>query len=81
VSDDSVYQLWTEWVFGLDEGPSVEALNHCWGARWRTGSEAVLYSCRLRIINDIGRRKDGTAKDKMQAIDQLEQRRGGRSLD
>ena len=79
---NSVYQLWTEWVFGLGGGPSVEALDRCWGARWRTGSESMFYSRRRRVISDIRRRvEDGTAKDERQAIDQLEQLRGARSLD
>jgi hypothetical protein len=52
-------------VFGLGGGPSVEAFDRCWGARWRTGSEGVFYSRRRRrVINDIRRRVgDGTAKD------------------
>jgi hypothetical protein len=79
---DSVHQLWTEWEFGLAGGPSVEALDRCWGARWRTGSEAMFYSRRRKVIKDIRRRvEDGTAKDARQAIDQLEQLRGRRSLD
>jgi hypothetical protein len=42
----------------------------------------MLYSCRRRAINDIRRRvEDQTTKDEREAIDQLEQRRGGRSLD
>jgi hypothetical protein len=79
---NTVYQLWTEWVFGLDGIPSVEALDRCWGARWRPSSEAMFYSRRRKIISDIRRRVgDGTAKDDRQAIDQLEQLRAGRSLD
>jgi len=79
---NSVFQLWTEWVFGLGGGPSVEALDCCWRPRWRTDSEAMFYSRRHRVINDIRRRVDDrTAKDERQAIDQLEQLRGGRSLD
>jgi len=42
----------------------------------------MFYSRRRKVIKDIRRRvDDGTAKDEGQAIDQLEQRRGGRSLD
>jgi hypothetical protein len=79
---NSVYQLWTEWVFGLGGSPSVEALDRCWGARWRTGGEGMFYSRRRRVISDIRRRvEDGTAKDERQAIDQLEQLRGPSSLD
>jgi hypothetical protein len=79
---NSVYQLWTEWVLGLGGGPSVEALDRCWGARWRTGSEGMFYSRRRRVNRDIRRRvEDGTAKDERQAIDQLEQLRGPSSLD
>jgi len=79
---DSVHQLWTEWEFGLAGGPSIGALDRCWGARWRTGSEAMFYSRRRKVIKDIRRRvDDGTAQDEGQAIDQLERRRGGRSLD
>jgi hypothetical protein len=60
----------------------VEALDRCWGARWRLGGEAMFYSRRRKIINDIRRRiEDRTAQDERQAIDQLEQRRGRRSLD
>jgi len=79
---NSVFQLWTEWVFGLAGGPAVEALDRCWGARWRTGSEGMFYSRRRRVINDIRRRvEDGTARDERQVIDQLEQVRGPHSLD
>jgi hypothetical protein len=84
---NSVYQLWTEWMFDLGGGPSVEALDRCCGGggRWRTGSEGMFYSCRRRVISDIRRRvNDGTAKDERQAIDQLDQLerlRGPRSLD
>ena len=80
---DSVFQLWTEWTLGLAGGPSIEALDRCWGSRWRTaGSEAMFYSRRRRIINEIRRRVEaGTARDERQAVDQLEQLRGTRSLD
>jgi hypothetical protein len=30
---NSVHHLWTEWVFGLGGGPSVEALDRCWGGQ------------------------------------------------
>ena len=64
---NSIYQLWTEWVFGLGGGPSVEALDGCLG-RWRTGSEGMFCSRRRRAINDIRQRvDDGTAKDDRQA--------------
>ena len=49
------------------------------GARWRVGSESMFYSRRHKQIRR--RVKDGTAKDERQAIDQLEQLRGTRSLD
>ena len=79
---DSVFQLWTEWTFGLMCGPSIEALNRCWGARWRVGSEAMFYSRRNKVIAEIRRRVgNGTARDERQAVDQLEQLRGSRSLD
>ena len=79
---NSVFQLWTEWTLGLAGGPSIEALDRCWGARWRIGSEAMFYSRRRKIINEIRRRvEEGTARDDRQAIDQLEQLRGKRSLD
>src|SRR5204862_3803060 len=63
--------------------PSTEALDRCWGPRWRTGSgEAMFYSRRRRIINEIRRRVEArTARDERQAVDQLEQLRGTRSLD
>ena len=78
----SVFQLWTEWTLGLVGGPSIEALDRCWGARWRVDSEAMFYSRRRRIIKDIRRRvEDSTARDERQAIDQLEQLRGRHSLD
>ena len=71
---DFVFQLWTEWTLGLVGGPSIETLDHCWGLHWCTGSsEAIFYSCRRQIINEIRRRvKAGTARDKRQAINQLE---------
>ena len=79
---NSVFQLWTEWTLGLAGGPSIEAPDRCWGARWRVDSEAMFYSRRRRIIKDIRRRvEDSTARDERQAIDQLEQLRGRRSLD
>ncbi|XTI92700.1 transcriptional activator of glycolytic enzymes-domain-containing protein [Cenococcum geophilum] len=79
---NSVFQLWAEWTLGLAGGPSIEALDRCWGARWRVDGEAMFYSRRRRIIKDIRRRvEDGTARDERQAIDQLEQLRGRRSLD
>jgi hypothetical protein len=79
---NSVLRLWTEWTLGLTGGPSIEALDRCWGARWRVGSETMFYSRRRRLIKDIRRRtEDSTAKDERQAIDQLEQLRGRHSLD
>jgi hypothetical protein len=79
---NSVFQLWTEWVFGLAGGPAVEALDRCWGARWRSGSEGMFYSRRRKVIKEIRRRvEDGRARDERQAIDQLEQLRGAHSLD
>ena len=69
---NSVFQLWTEWTLGLAGGPSIEALDRCWGAGWRVGNEAIFYSRRRKIIKDIKQRvEDGTARDKRQAIDQL----------
>src|SRR2546421_8854597 len=35
---NSIYQLWTKWVFGLGGGPSVEALDGCLG---RAGGPAA----------------------------------------
>ena len=79
---NSVFQLWTEWVFGLAGGPAVEALDRAWGARWRPGSESMFHSRRRRVIKEIRRRvEDGGARDERQAIDQLEQLRGVHSLD
>jgi hypothetical protein len=79
---NSVFQLWTEWTLGLAGGPSIEALDRCWGPRWRTGSEAMFYSRRRKVINEIRRRVEaGTARDDRQAVDQLEQLRGTHSLD
>ena len=78
---NSVFQLWTEWTLGLAGGPSIEALDRCWGAYWGADGEAMFYSRRRRIIKDIRRRvEDGIARDERQAIDQLEQLRGRRSL-
>lgn len=58
-------------------GPSVEALDRCWGARWRLGNEAMFYSRRHKLIKEIRQRVEkGTARDERQAIDQLEQLRG-----
>lgn len=79
---DSVFQLWTEWTLGLAGGPSIEALDRCWGPRWRTGSGEAMFYSRRKIINEIRRRVEaGTARDERQAVDQLEQLRGMRSLD
>jgi hypothetical protein len=42
----------------------------------------MFYSRRHKVIKEIRRRvEDGRAKDDRQTIDQLEQLRGGRSLD
>jgi Transcriptional activator of glycolytic enzymes len=79
--NNSVFQLWTEWVLGLAGGPSVEALDRCLGGL-RTGSEDMFYSRRRKVIKEIRRQvEDGRAKEERQAIDQLEQLRGGCSLD
>ena len=80
---DSVFQLWIEWTLGLMGGPSIEALDRCWGARWRVScGEPMFYSRRSKVIAEIRRRVgDGTARDERHAIDQLEQLRGSRSLD
>ena len=79
---NSVFQLWVEWTMGLSGGPSIEALDRCWGARWRVGSEAMFYSRRRKVITEIRRRVDaGTARNERQAVDQLDQLRGSHSLD
>ena len=80
---NSVLQLWTEWTLELAGGLSIEALDHCWKARWRTSSsEAMFYSRRRKIIKEIQKRvRDGTARDERKAINQLEQLQGIRSLD
>lgn len=59
-------------------GPSIEALDRCWGAHWRVGSEAMFYGRLRRVIREI---QDSTARDDRQAIDQLEKLRGKHSLD
>ncbi len=63
-------------------GPSIEALDRCWGARWRAApAEAMFYSRRKKVISEIRRRvSNGTARNERQAIDQLEQLRGSNSL-
>ena len=77
-----VFQLWTEWTLGLAGRPLIEALNCCQGARQWVDGEAMFYSRRRRIIKDVRWRvEDGTARDKRQAVDQLEQLQGPRSLD
>ena len=44
--------------------------------------EATFYSRRSRMVNEIRQRVEkGTARDERQAINQLEQLRGKRSLD
>ena len=79
---NSVFQLWTEWTLGLAGGPSIKALDRCWGARWQVNSEAMFYSRRRKVIKDIKRRvEDSIARDDRQAIDQLEQLQGRHSLD
>jgi len=79
---NSVFQLWVEWTLGLLGGPSIEALDRCWGARWRVGGEAMFYSRRNKVIVEIRRRvSNGMARDERQAIDQLEQLRGSHSMD
>ena len=68
---------------GLDGGPSIQALDRCWGARWRVGpGEPMFYSRRRRVMTEIQRRvQEGKASYERQAVDQLEQLRGSRSLD
>ncbi len=80
---NSILQLWNEWTLGLAGGPSVEALDRCWGTGWRnTPKDAVFYGRRKKVIKEIQRRvRDGIARDIRQAIDQVEQLRGTRSLD
>jgi hypothetical protein len=80
---NSVFQLWVEWTLGLAGGPSIEALDHCWGARWRREpGECMFYGRRKKVIAEIRRRVgDGTAGSERQAIDQLEQLRGSHSMD
>ena len=79
---NSVFQLWAEWTLGLVGRPLIEALNRCWGAHQRVNGEAMFYSHCCRIIKDVKQRvKDGTVKDKRQAVNQLEQLQGPRSLD
>src|SRR6266480_866154 len=54
---NSVLRLWTEWTMGLDGGPSIQALDRCWGARWRVGpGEPMFYSRRRRVMMEIQRR-------------------------
>ena len=77
-----VFQLWAEQTLGLAGRPLIKALNRYWGARWQVNGKAIFYSRHRRIIKDIRRRvEDGTARDKRQAINQLEQLQGQRSLD
>ena len=79
---NSVFQLWTEWTLGLVGGPSIKALDCCWGACWQVNSKAMFYSCCHRIIKDIKQHiENSTARDDRQAIDQLEQLQGQHSLD
>jgi len=69
-----VFQLWTEWTLGLAGRPLIKALNRCWGACWWVNGEVMFYSCCCRIIKDVKWRvEDGMARDKRQAVDQLEQ--------
>ena len=64
-----VLQLWVEWTLGLAGGPSIKALDRCWGARWRVGSEAMFYSRRRKIIREVRRRvEDGAVRDERQAV-------------
>jgi len=60
---NSVFHLWTEWVFGLAGSPSVEALDRCWEARWRAGSEGMFYSHRRKVIKEIRQRVEDHVAD------------------
>ena len=68
---------------GLDGGPSIQALDHCWGARWRVGpGEPMFYSHRRPVMTEIQHHvQEGKASYERYAVDQLEQLYGSRSLD
>ena len=77
-----VFQFWTEWILGLVSGLLIKAFDCCWGVYQQIGNKAMFYSCCCKIIKDIKQCiKDGTVRDKRQAINQLEQLQGRRSLD
>jgi hypothetical protein len=55
----TVPELWQEWTQGIEGNPPVEMLERRYGSTWRSShKEAVLFSRRKVIINEIYSRKD-----------------------
>lgn len=77
----TVSGLWQEWKTGLGGEPSVESLEARYGPKWRTSqAERKFYSRRKVIIEEITKRIS-TGMDQWRAVEEVEEVRGGKSLD
>ncbi|KAH0604662.1 uncharacterized protein H6S33_006330 [Morchella sextelata] len=77
----TVAGLWQEWKQGLGTEPSVESLEARYGPKWRTSqAERKFYSRRKVIIEEITKRIS-TGMEAWRAVEEVEEVRGGKSLD
>lgn len=77
----NVAGLWQEWKQGLSGEPSVESLEARYGPKWRTSqAERKFYSRRKVIIEEITKRISA-GMDQWRAVEEVEEVRGGKSLD
>jgi len=76
----TVKDAWREWYEGFGGRPAIRELEEQWGSRWRPGNIARVQFCRRKVIWDELQARTARGKSMEEAIAELEQLRGGRSL-
>ena len=67
----TVTDLWREWHSGIGGGPSIVSLNEKHGKAWRAGyngAQAMWYSRRLFLINEIKRRAGDSIHEQAEVV-------------
>ena len=69
----SIKQIWQEYKYGLNGGPSIESLNQKYGIKWRSTRNARdIYRCRYKIYRAISKLINSQGKTEDEAIDLIQ---------
>lgn len=76
----TVRDVWREWKEGVAGHPAIQELEERWGSRWRPGSNIRVQFCRRKVIWNELRTRIAKGRTEEEAITELEQLRGHRTI-